>query len=140
METLESRVERAVQMFKEGRSCSQAVFMAFSDLYGLPDEYAASVAAPFGVGIARMHETCGTVIALAMLAGMEDSNPAKATKLTRQLIDDFIAKNGSISCKELLGLVPAENIVKKSCAEKVRDASNIFANYLKNKPNVAQNS
>ena len=34
------RVERAVQLFKEGYNCSQSVVGAFADLYGFTQEQA----------------------------------------------------------------------------------------------------
>ena len=53
------RVERAVQLFKEGYNCSQSVVGAFADLYGFTQEQALLMSASFGGGIGRMRQTCG---------------------------------------------------------------------------------
>ena len=36
-EMIESRAQRAVELFKNGYNCSQAVFAACADLYGITD-------------------------------------------------------------------------------------------------------
>ena len=53
------RVERAVQLFKEGYNCSQSVVGAFADLYGFTQERALLMSASFGGGIGRLRQTCG---------------------------------------------------------------------------------
>ena len=54
------RVERAKALFKQGFNCSQAVFAACADIYGIEDEaLALRLAASFGGGIGRMRQTCG---------------------------------------------------------------------------------
>ena len=37
---MESRVEKAEKLFKEGYNCSQSVFAAYSDLYGIDEDTA----------------------------------------------------------------------------------------------------
>lgn len=112
---IEERVEKAKRLFKEGGyNCCQAVVLAYNDLFGLDDEMAAAIASGFGGGMGRMREVCGSVSGMTILAGFISpaSDPTvKADRtanyaLVQELAGEFRKKNGSIICKELLGLVP----------------------------------
>ena len=112
---IEERVEKARRLFKEGGyNCCQAVVLAYNDLFGLNDEMAAAIASGFGGGMGRMREVCGSVSGMTILAGFISpaSDPTvKADRtanyaLVQELAGEFRKKNGSIICKELLGLVP----------------------------------
>lgn len=104
--------DRAVELFKSGYNCSQAVFAAFCDKIGMPEETALRVAAGLGGGVGRMREVCGTICGAAMLAGMvygaTDGSDREAKALTykkvQEIISIFKQKNHSIVCRELLGL------------------------------------
>lgn len=114
-----SRREAAINLFKEGYNCSQAVLLAFSDLTELSDEQAALVASSFGAGMGKLREVCGAVSGMLMAAGMirgytEPRNPtAKAEhyQFVQSLANAFKVRNGSIICRELLkGTVPCRSI------------------------------
>jgi len=106
-----NRVESAVSCFKEGFSCSQAVFSAYSDLFGLNREISLKLAQAFGGGMAQMGKTCGAVTGALMLIGLKygrtRADDEKAKAKTYELVRHFVAtfKNlyGSIECSELLG-------------------------------------
>lgn len=107
----ERRVQAGVALFKEGYNCSQSVALAFADWYGVPRDMMAKMSAPYGGGIGRMRETCGSALGVFMLAGLETSCPeanqevkAKTYKAVQELAADFKEQTGSIVCKELLGL------------------------------------
>lgn len=68
---LEERVSRAVQNFEAGYNCAQSVFLAYSDVFELDMETAKRMSVSFGGGVGRMREICGTVSAMAMLAGFK---------------------------------------------------------------------
>ena len=68
---LEERVNRAVQNFEAGYNCAQSVFLAYSDIFELDMETAKRMSVSFGGGVGRMREICGTVSAMAMLAGFK---------------------------------------------------------------------
>ena len=110
----ESRPDRAVRLFKEGYNCSQAVFGAYADKYGLAPELAFRISASFGGGIGRMREVCGAASGMFLVAGLEtgatvgrDAAGKKANyDMVQALAAEYRKKNGSIICKELLGLVP----------------------------------
>ena len=112
---IEERVEKARSLFKEGGyNCCQAVVLAYNDVFGLEDELAASLSSGFGGGMGRMREVCGAVSGMVMLAGMirPASDPSVKNwrtanyALVQEMAGEFKEINGSIVCKELLGLVP----------------------------------
>ena len=116
---LEERVRKAGLLFKEGGyNCCQAVVLAYCDLFGLDEKTAASLSSGFGGGMGRMREVCGSVSGMVMLSGMlspADNPSDKAGRtanyaLVQEVAGEFRNINGSIICRELLGLdkKPAE--------------------------------
>ncbi len=112
---IEERVAKAKRLFKEeGYNCCQAVVLAYNDVFGIDDEVAAAMSSGFGGGMGRMREVCGSVSGMVMLAGLiaPASDPSVKVDRTRnyalvqEMAGKFKAMNGSIVCKELLGLVP----------------------------------
>lgn len=108
---MESRVELAVGNFEQGYSCCQSVFAAYADIYGIDRETALKMAGPLGAGVGRMREVCGAVLAMSLLSGFEHGNaePTEESKehcyqFVRRMSDSFREKQGSIICRELLGL------------------------------------
>ena len=115
MINIEERVAKAKKLFKEeGYNCCQAVVLAYNDVFGVDDDTAAKLSSGFGGGMGRMREVCGSVSGMVMLAGLmaPASDPSvkvdrtKNYALVQQMAEKFRALNGSIVCKELLGLVP----------------------------------
>lgn len=110
----ETRKEKAVRLFQEGYNCSQAVFAAYADQYGIEEETALKISASFGGGMGRMREVCGAVSGMFLVAGLEtgtaDGKDAEGKKanydMVQALAAEYRKRNGSIICKELLGLVP----------------------------------
>ena len=68
---IEERVRLAVQNFESGYNCAQSVFLAYSDVFELNLDMAKKMSVSFGGGVGRMREVCGTVSAMAMLAGFK---------------------------------------------------------------------
>ncbi len=110
-----TRSEKAYNLFKEGYNCCQAVVLSFSDFIasqGGPDEKTlAALCTGFGGGMGRMREVCGTVSGMTILAGFIcpaalGDKVAKASNyaLVQSFAARFRAANGSIICRELLGL------------------------------------
>jgi C_GCAxxG_C_C family probable redox protein len=105
------RVKRAVDVFKEGFSCSQAVLQAFSETLGLDRDTALRISQAFGGGMAHMGETCGAVTGAFMVIGLqygrtnaEDDESKERTYATvQEFILRFKARHDSIVCRELLG-------------------------------------
>lgn len=145
-EEIEKRVERAKELFHQGFNCSQSVFAACADIYGIEDEaLALRLAASFGGGIGRMRQTCGAACGMFMLAGLENGSAiegdTEGKKQNYALVQDLAAKfkqeNGSIICAELLGIAPKPQeptpearteayYQKRPCADMVASAVKIF--------------
>ncbi len=145
--------DRAYELFKEGYNCSQAVFGAFADELGVDFETAVKLASGFGGGIGRMREVCGTFTGLTMAASMiygyddpkDTETKAELYEKIRALADKFREDNGSIICRELLGLQQAEKSAvpeartseyyqKRPCAELCRYAADLLEEFIKNNP------
>ena len=149
---IEERVERARNYFLEGYNCAQAVVMAFDDIMAMDVATLARISAPFGGGMGRMREVCGTVSGMTMLAGaIAPSNDPKNLEerksnyaLVQTFAESFRRENGDIVCRRLLGLEPmversetampsertAEYYKKRPCVEYVACAARIVAEYL----------
>lgn len=67
---MSNKGEKAMELFKQGYNCAQAVFGAFCDETGFDFETAVMLASPFGGGMGRLREVCGTVSGMLMAAGM----------------------------------------------------------------------
>ena len=106
------RRERAMALFEEGYNCAQSVFLAFSDLHGMDTHTAAVLSSSFGGGMGRLREVCGAVSGMFLTAGIlygyddPGAREEKAVHYARiqELAKAFEEKNGSIVCRELLGL------------------------------------
>lgn len=145
-EMIEERVARAKELFHQGFNCSQSVFAACADLYGIEDEaLALRLSASFGGGIGRMRQTCGAACGMFILAGMVNGSArphdAEGKMQNYALVQDlaarFKAENGSLICSELLGIAPKPQdptpesrteayYQKRPCAEMVASAVRIF--------------
>ena len=144
------RIEKAVELFKEGFNCSQSVVAAFADKYGFTHEQALRMSASFGGGIGRMRETCGAACGLFMLAGLETGSTEGADSkgkaanyaLVQELAEEFRQRNGALRCADLLGLSKKEPIVstpeartnqyyaKRPCVKMVEEAARIWCEYM----------
>lgn len=143
---IESRAQKAQDLFKQGFNCSQAVFASCADIYGIHDEQLAlRLAASFGGGTGRMRMTCGAANGMFMLAGLHngsatphDSEGKMANyAFVQQLAGEFKTKYGSLVCAELLGLAPKpqdpkpeertpQYYEKRPCAEMIAEAVRIY--------------
>lgn len=128
-EEIEARAQRAVELFKQGFNCSQAVFASCADLYGVNDEQLAlRLSASFGGGMGRMRLVCGAASGMFMLAGLHNGsstphdNEGKMANyaFVQQLAGEFKGKYGSLICAELLGLAPKGTTMEYLPAEALR--------------------
>ena len=142
------RADRAYDNFKSGYNCAQAVFMAFCDKYSIDEETAAKLASSFGGGMGRMREVCGAFSGMLLVNSMETGTADSSDRETKaanyesvqKLAARFKEENGSLICRELLGLTrkqeesegaaPSERTPayykKRPCAEIVKSAALIL--------------
>lgn len=113
MINIEQRVEKARELFKQGYNCSQAVVLAYNDIIPIDKKQLATISAVFGGGMGRLGEVCGSVSGMFMVSSfvVDASNPQEAESKKKSyetvqlLAKQFTQHNGSIVCRELLGLV-----------------------------------
>lgn len=138
-----------MELFKQGYNCSQAVLTAFCDEIGMDFETALKISSSFGGGMGRLREVCGAVSGMFMVAGMkfgytdpkDKLTKAEHYKLIQSLALDFKEKNGSLICRELLGIntemdsyIPetrtADYYKKRPCVELVGYAADIMDEFI----------
>ncbi|MFA5385281.1 MAG: C-GCAxxG-C-C family protein [Eubacteriales bacterium] len=139
---LSQPADDAVDMFKQGFVCSQAVFAAFCEKCSLEKSFALRIGSGFGAGIARKQEVCGAVTGAVMFLGLkygkvrgnDTAAHEKAYDKVNVFCKRFIEKNKSIKCSELLGCSMAEAKEKKLfstlCREFIRNSAEILEEML----------
>ncbi len=153
-----TRKDISMQNFSDGYNCSQAVLLAFKDELkercGMDETTIKKLASSFGGGMGRMREVCGTVSGMFMVAGLlygyadpsEKGAAEEHYRRIQELAAAFKKENGSIVCKELLGLKPMEKTEpkpeerteqyyrKRPCKELAGMAAEMMENYMKEHP------
>lgn len=141
----QERAEQAREYFTSGYNCAQSVFLAYRDITGIDEVLAATISAPFGGGMGRLREVCGAVSGMTMVAGFiapnsqpnDNENKKNCYATVQALAEEFRAENGSIICRELLGLAQqkddptpsprtGEYYKRRPCAEYVAIAARIL--------------
>lgn len=146
--------ERARELFNEGYNCAQAVFGAFCPELGMDFYQGIRMVSSMGGGIGRLREVCGAVsgmmLALGCRYGSDDpaDTAAKREQYARvqELARRFREENGSIVCRELLGLdhssdgpTPEKRTAtyyqKRPCLELVGCAARLLEEYMAEQEN-----
>ena len=139
-----NHADKACELFAGGYNCAQAVFTAFCDITGFTEETALMLSSSFGGGMGRLREVCGTVSGMYMVLGLANGDDEKSQlyKNVQSLAEKFKADNGSIICRELLGLriegkddpVPqkrtAQYYKSRPCSELCRYAADLIDEFL----------
>lgn len=148
-QTYSKRGSAARENFIRGYNCAQAVVLAFSDLIEIDKELLLNMASPFGGGMGRLREVCGSVsgmyIVLGALRGYNRPED-KQGKIdlyaeVRELAQRINERNGSIICRELLKNVPhteggipeertGEYYKKRPCADIIAATAEVLEKYL----------
>ncbi len=144
--------ELAMENFKSGYNCAQAVLLAFSDLTGFDAPTAMKLSSSFGGGMGRLREVCGAVSGMFMAAGLlygttdADTQEEKAAHYARiqALAAAFRERHGSILCRELLGVDADGNPTpdartpeyykNRPCGQLCYDAARILDDYIASNP------
>ena len=144
-----NRPDKAEELFRKGYNCSQSTFAAFADVLGMTVEEAAKIASPFGAGFGKLREVCGAVSGMTLLAGYLNGydDPAdyeskkELYRLIQKMCAEFEEREGTIICRELLGLKKGEDLGEPSvrteeyyksrpCIGACRTAAGIAEKYL----------
>jgi C_GCAxxG_C_C family probable redox protein len=143
-----NKPDQAVALFREGFSCSQAVFAAFSSEFGLDHETSLRLSQPFGGGMAHMGEVCGAVAGAFMIIGLKHgrtkAEDLEARDRTYSMMREFVLRfrglHGAIRCPGLIGLdlgteegtrlAKEKNIFQTLCVKFVEDAAAIVEEIL----------
>lgn len=145
-----SKEKMAMDFFREGYSCAQAVLLTFCEETGLTREQAAMLSAPFGGGMGRLREVCGAFSAALMVMGLlegvaaPDDEQAKADQYAevQRWAKAFAEQNGSLICRQLLANVPTtqgstpqprteEYYAQRPCMAIVGRAAGMIESFLK---------
>ena len=148
-----NNVEKAVDCFKKGHSCSIAIFSTYGPEFGVDEKAALRIASAFGGGMARMGETCGAVTGAFMVLGLlNHAQPGDGREEIKErlygcvhdFVNKFKLKNKSIKCKELLDcdlstpegkkMFHEKNLINKNCVKYVQDAAEILENLINKQP------
>lgn len=133
-------IEEAVQLFESGYVCSQAVFAAFSEDFGISKDHALKIGACFGSGM-RKGEVCGACTGALMALGLKyGESKTKSNEICVEFLEEFEKENGSYICRDLLGCDIAtpegvkyardNNLFKEVCPKMVESASKITKNLI----------
>ncbi len=150
------RGQRAMGFFLEGYNCTQAVVLSFADLIGMEKKTLLRMSSSFGGGMGRLREVCGAVSGMFLVAGFlygYDTPGAagqqdKAAHYARiqELAGEYRTVNGSIVCRELLGLKvegadhptpeprTPEYYKKRPCEQVIGIAAAIMEKYVEEHP------
>jgi len=143
--------DKAVENFKAGYNCAQAVAVSFCDVTGLDEKTTARMVSSFGGGMGRMREVCGAVSGMLFVLGYlygydqpgDDVSKKELYGSVQALAGQFREKSGSIICREILKNPPSdpcptprneEFYQKRPCARLVYNAAEAMAVYLKEHP------
>ena len=105
-----SRVEDAVELFRSGRACSQAILLAWAPEYGVDEGQAARLAAGFAAGM-RTGDVCGAATGAFMVLGLATCRDECVTRegravvasATAEFAENFRERVGALDCPDIIG-------------------------------------
>ncbi len=128
-----TKEEQAVDIFKQGYACAQAVAGAFCEELGLSLEKTLEISCAFGAGFSLNRNTCGALSAMGMVVGavIGDHTPQAKKQVyacVKELTRNFENNFKSTQCSVLL-----KNVSRKSSEKPMeRDEQ-----YYKERPCIA---
>lgn len=144
-----NRVEIALQKFRNGYNCAQAVFYSFSAALNIEEDLALKLATGFGAGMGGKQEVCGAisggVLVIGAKYGRGEKDNRRATGISYQktmdLMNKFEEKHGTGSCRQLLDgcalttrkgqmSFKANNLKEKTCVACVQNVVEILEEIL----------
>ncbi len=132
---MESRVGDAIERFKKGQGCAQAVACTYCKDFGFDEVEVFKMTEAFGVGMG-VGSVCGAISGACVLVGMKysDGNLEKprskgiSYKVSKNIIKEFEEKNTTTICKTLKGVGTGEVI--RSCGGCVADVCKLVEKHL----------
>ena len=117
------RKEKALEYFRRGFHCSQAILASYADLCGLTEKQALKLGACFGSGM-RKGEVCGAcsgaLMVLGSLYGQYDLSDT-ASRQTANEVNDLMMK----------GYARENNLFKERCPQFVENAMDVLAEIIR---------
>ena len=131
-----TRVEACIERHNKGYNCAQAVACTYADLFGVDEALMFRMTEGYGLGMGCMEGTCGAVTGACTLAGLKNSSgdlnntttKGATYKLSKAIVQQFTAQNGSSICKELKGVETGK--VLRPCQDCIRDAARLVESVL----------
>lgn len=107
---MDTKFERALEVFNNGYNCSQSVLAVFCEDYGFDKDLALKLSCGFGGGV-RSGEICGAVTGAVFVIGLKNGHCVlgdtktkdNCYKKTTEFLEAFTSINKSTVCRELLG-------------------------------------
>ncbi|MBP1672763.1 MAG: hypothetical protein H6Q25_578 [Bacteroidetes bacterium] len=139
----------ALDLFKSGLNCAQAVLTTFSEDLHLDSGIAKSVSIGFGGGMGRLQETCGAVTGSFMVLGIYNCQKYADNKIRKDhtysmiqsFSDRFVSLHGTINCKRLLNcdlktekgqrFAKENNLFETICEKCITDSITILEDLMK---------
>ena len=137
---MKANKEDAVEKFKKGYNCCQAVVCAYCEELGVREEDVFRLTEGFGLGMGGLRDTCGAVTGMFLTISLANSagdmeNPRKTKMDTygkfREAAAKYREKNGSIYCRELKNMDGPQPL--PCCIQCVEDAAALVDEYFKSK-------
>ncbi|MDD3927442.1 MAG: C-GCAxxG-C-C family protein [bacterium] len=142
-----NNADKAVDFFRQGYACSQAVLAAYAPELGLDQNKAARIAAGFASGM-RLGDVCGAATGAFMVLGLalcgEDciarEGRAGVAAAVSTFADRFRERVGALNCPDIIGCDVStpegrkksieEGLFATKCAPAVRIAAEILEEML----------
>jgi len=140
---MKSKTENALELFRGGMNCAQAVVLVFGEEHGIDRETAARISCGFGGGMGRLQETCGAVTGSFMVLGLSICGKVTSNRERKErtysaiqkFSEKFNAMNGTMNCRLLMkadlrteeGLkeIEEKNLTGVVCEKCISDAISI---------------
>lgn len=128
--TMETRKKLAVEAWKSGLNCAQAVLLTYSDLLGIDKEILFKISEGFGSGLSGLKRTCGALMAAVIIAGIVNSDgnynhpttKKQTYELGQSIIAQFEEKYKTSQCYDLKGfkdgkvILPCNLCIEEACS------------------------
>ena len=97
-------------------------------MIGIDEETARNLGNAFGSGMGTMEGTCGALVGTGIVLGLATKDRAAARKGMRQIMMQFMQRNGATQCKMLKGV--GMGVVLRECTGCVADAAEFLEEQL----------